>query len=81
MICLRTSLINVQKSLLMIPVRRTMDDCKMNCGADSRKASKVPLSKASFFILNISCEFSGKLVSIIKRPMKSLKFLEMHDIV
>ncbi len=61
----------------MFPVLKTIDDCKMNCGADSRKASKTPLSNASFFISKTKVEFSGKLVSIIKRPTNSLKLLKI----
>ncbi len=66
------------KCLHISPVLKTIDDCKMNCGADSRKASKTPEFKASFFIFNIKVEFSGKLVSIIKSPMKSLRLLKMR---
>ncbi len=60
----------------MFPVLKTMDDCRMNCGADSRKASNTPLSNASFFNLKTKVEFSGKDVSINKIPTKILKFLK-----
>ena len=33
--------------LPIIPVLKMIEHCKMNCGADSRKASKIPRPRAS----------------------------------
>jgi hypothetical protein len=66
---------------LIIPVLRTMEHCKMNCGADSKKASMMLELKTSFLIIEIISWFPGRLVSKKKRPKKDLKFLEKCNFV
>jgi hypothetical protein len=51
------------KNLPMIPVLQMMEHCKMNCGADSRKASKVLELNISFCKRAIVFAFEGRLVS------------------
>jgi len=48
----------------------------MNCGADSRKASRSPELRVSCLILATRSEFWGRLVSIIDRANKERRFLE-----
>ncbi len=60
----------------MLPVLKTIDHCKMNCGADSRNASRIRDSTDSAFILSITTMLSGWDVSIEAKPMPSLKYLE-----
>ena len=63
-------------NLLMFPVLRTINDWRINCGADSKNASKTPEAKAFFLMLRTRCKFSGKLVSISKSATNSLIFLK-----
>jgi hypothetical protein len=51
------------KNLPMIPVLQMMEHCKMSCGADSRKASKVLELNISFWMRAIVFAFEGRLVS------------------
>ncbi len=63
------------RNSLILPVLRTIEHCKINCGAASRKASRMPALRASCFILRTKVEFSGKLVSVNRRAKNELKFL------
>jgi hypothetical protein len=53
-----------------------MEHCKINSGADSRKASIMLQFKISFLMIEIVSLFSGRLESKKKRPKQDLKFLE-----
>jgi hypothetical protein len=66
----------INRHVLKCPVLKTIDNCKINCGAASRKASKVAAPKASCFILRIRDEFFSKLVSISSSAKVDRKFLE-----
>jgi hypothetical protein len=61
---------------LICPVLKTIDNCRISCGADSRKASKVASPKASCFTLRIRVEFFSKLVSTSSKEIAARKFLE-----
>ncbi len=54
---------NQSKNLPMIPVLQMMEHCKMSCGADSRKASKVLELNISFWMRAIVFSLEGRLVS------------------
>jgi hypothetical protein len=43
-----SNMVNPKNNLLKFPVLQMMEHCKMNCGADSRKASKVVELNVSF---------------------------------
>ncbi len=53
-----------------------MEHCKMNWGADSRKASNVLEWNISFWVMAMLFAFDGWLVSKKYSANQSLKFLE-----
>jgi hypothetical protein len=67
------------RHLLIFPVLKTIDNCKINCGAASRKASKVAAPKASCLTLRIRDTFFSKLVSISSSATADRKFLKIID--
>ena len=63
-------------SLLMYPVLSIIEHWRMNCGADWRKVWKNPETRTSLSILATRAEFTGRLASISKIPIKYLKLLK-----
>jgi hypothetical protein len=53
-----------------------MEHCKMNCGADSRKASSVLERNISFWMFAMLFALDGRLESMKYKANQSLKFLE-----
>ncbi len=64
--------------LLVIPVLRMIEDCKMSCGADSRNASDKPIRRADRFIFVTSAEFSGGFGDIRTSPKSVRIFLKIQ---
>jgi len=48
----------------------------MNCGADSRYASKMDVFNVPLLMMEISIEFCGKLVSIDAKATKAAVYLK-----
>jgi hypothetical protein len=65
--------------LQMFPVHKMIEHCRINCGAASKKASKSPEIKTSFFKPKIKDEFCDKLVSVKSSEIKIRMFLKYKN--
>ena len=69
----------LRPSSLVHPVFKMKQLWKMNCGADSRNASKSPELRVSCLIFATRSEFCGKLVSNNDKAIKERRFLESNN--
>ncbi len=60
----------------MTPVLKTIDSCKISCGAASRKASYNPRVTASPLIFATRVKFSGSCVSIVIKAQNAQRTLK-----